>query len=95
MNNQIVIDTVYRSRIEYILGIDDPDKNNYDDYDKIHNFILGLNKDYPDVYFNFNSGGICWFAFVVIEGFNKENVFKCVSKLCRYIKRFKGYRIEF
>lgn len=89
MNNQIVIDTVYRTRIEYNFD------NAYDNFEKVDRFINQLDEKYPNLNTESQEGGPCWFAYFIIEGANKQEVLEYASELCRYIKRFKGYRIEF
>lgn len=82
MDNQIVIDSVYRTNINFVI-------DNNSDYCKIINFVVELEEACLDIHIE-NHVGICAPSSIVIEGYNKKKVLECTKKLFRYIKQIKG-----
>lgn len=85
------IETVYRARIDY-------DLPTADDIIKVSDkafLIVELfnRKDGHQVQLSESTGGPCWNAYFIIEGYDLKSVEHIANSIERYIKRFKNYKL--
>ena len=82
-----VIDSVFRTRIDYTFGGDD-----FETLQSVEKRVFAWEDKY-NVDINTSSGGPCWNAYFIIEGDNWKNVRKVAEMIIRLILRYKGGKI--
>jgi hypothetical protein len=98
-SNQVVIDTIYRCRLDFDYteeynSVDRPLWTMWSEptpLEKVERFAHKLSSDSLSVCST--GAGPCWNAYLIFESMDKPEVDKASTSVLRYIKRFKSLRI--
>lgn len=88
------LETVHRARIYYDIETDDPAS------DRVYGFIEKVeNKAFNtaqalNLECETNSGGGCWGPYIILEGVDRAAVAQAAGAIERYIRRWRGARVE-